>query len=112
LNELHALGVHTVSISGAKGKRLLGEKWEQPIQRHLRGWRSCVESSVFVLKHSYRFGKLGRRGLDAVRRELTEKAIAYNFDRILHLRHHAKQDPAAPAIAMESQHPPPQARVA
>lgn len=92
------LGVERVSISGAKGKKLLAKEWDLPEMRELRNWRSSVESLMFVLKDGYRFGRLGRRGLDAVRRELQEKVLAYNQDRAILLR--ARQELAtAPPLA-------------
>ena len=97
LKDVHALGVESVSISGAKGKKLLGEEtWKQPEMLALRNWRSAVESLIYVLKHGYGFGRLGRRGLEAVRRELTEKALAYNLDRLILLR---KRQAQASALA-------------
>ena len=98
VNAVKELGVGEVSISGAKGKRLLGEEaWELESMKELRAWRSSVESVMFVLKHGYRFGQLGRRGIEAVRRELTEKVLAYNLERILLLRRRkeSKQIPKA-----------------
>lgn len=99
LETVEGLGVKRVSISGAKGKRLLGPAWERPEIAQLRCWRSAVESLIFVLKHSYRFGRLGRRGLLAVRRELIEKALAYNFDRLILLRKRQQEAKAPPQSA-------------
>lgn len=98
-NELKDLGVERVSISGAKGKRLLAEEWDLPAMIGLRSWRSSVESLMFVLKHGYRFGRMGRRGLDAVRRELTEKVLAYNLDRLILLRKRKQKAHAPPKAA-------------
>ena len=89
------LGVEKVSVSGAKGKRLQGEEWDDPFMSDLRKWRSSIESAIYMLKHSSRFGCLGRRGLAAVRRELTEKILAYNLDRLLLLRKRQQEDQAA-----------------
>jgi len=38
----------------------------------------------------YRTGQLGRKGIDAVSRELTEKVLAYNLDRIIIFRKKTK----------------------
>lgn len=99
VERVEALGVDRVSISGAKGKRLIGEGWGLPEMVELRRWRSSVESLMFVLKHGYRFGRLGRRGLGAVRRELTEKALAYNLDRLILLRKRKAHPPKLPMAA-------------
>jgi len=42
-----------------------------------------VESLMFTIKDGFEFGETGRRGIDAVRDELTEKVIAYNCCRII-----------------------------
>lgn len=76
-------GVKVVSISGSKGKRLTTEEdWESELYREARRNRSSVESLIFVLKYVFGFGKLRRRGIDAVRTELLEKAIVHNFSRM------------------------------
>lgn len=80
-------GVFHVSLSGAKGKRLMtDEDWFSEELSELRRNRSAVESLMFVLKYVFNFGRVRRRGIEAVRQELMEKAIAYNFMRIVHLR--------------------------
>lgn len=86
LEQTKDLGVKIISISGAKGKRLLGEKWEQEEYQEARKSRSAVESLMFCLKYSYRFGQLSRTGLEAVRQELMEKTLAYNIARLVYLR--------------------------
>jgi hypothetical protein len=81
------LGVKIVSISGSKGKKLIGEEdWESEEYQDARNDRSAVESLMFVLKYCYCFGRMGRRGVDAVRAEMLEKAIAYNCCRITYER--------------------------
>lgn len=78
------LGVKDVSISGSKGKKITPqEKWDSDFYQQARRDRSAVESLIFMLKHSYEFGRLKRRGLEAVRAELLEKVIAYNFCRMV-----------------------------
>jgi hypothetical protein len=93
------LGVEEVSISGAKGRKLLDQEWDLPSMQELRCWRSSVESLMFVLKHSYRFGQLRRTGLEAVSRELTEKVLAYNLDRLILLRKRNQKPQAPPKAA-------------
>ncbi len=85
--EVLALGVKDISISGAKGKRLTDpDDWESDVYRNARRERSAVESLMFTIKDGFEFGALGRRGLQAVRAELLEKALAYNFCRIILIR--------------------------
>ncbi len=80
-------GIEAVSISGSKGKNLISEEdWESELYKEARRNRSAVESLMFVLKYSYEFGRLRRRGIDAVREELLEKAIVHNFSRIALMR--------------------------
>ncbi len=86
VNEVRELGVKVVSISGAKGKNLLGDLWEEDAYADARRYRSSVESLMFCLKHSYHFGSVGRIGIDAVRHELKEKCLAYNQCRAILLR--------------------------
>jgi len=93
------LGVAQVSVSGAKGKKLLEEKlWDDPVYTQLRADRSAVESLMYVLKYSYEFGRMGRRGLEAVQSEMVEKILAYNFARAVKLRRQRPLEP--PAIAV------------
>lgn len=78
------MGVKDVSISGAKGKRITDpDAWESEKYRDARRNRSAVESLMFTIKNGFEFGELGRRGIDAVRQELTEKVLAYNCCRII-----------------------------
>ena len=94
LEELERLGVEQVSFSGAKGKKLLGEeRWEDPRYEEHRRMRSAVESLMFVLKHNFEFGRMGRRGIEAVRCEMLEKVLAYNIERIVLLRRRAQAPP-------------------
>lgn len=87
MNTLRELGVGIVSISGAKGKKITDpEEWDSTPYQEARNNRSAVESLMFTLKDGYAFGRLSRRGIDAVRSELLEKVLAYNFCRILEIR--------------------------
>ena len=80
-------GIATVSISGAKGKRITSEQdWKCPAYRAARANRSGIEALVFTLKHGYEFGQLLRRGHENVRAELTEKILAYNIGHIIRVR--------------------------
>ncbi len=77
----------TLSISGAKGKKLTDpEDWDSDAYRDARRNRSAVESLMFTIKDGFEFGELGRRGIDAVRNELLEKVLAYNSCRIILLK--------------------------
>jgi len=86
-NLVLGLGVDIVSISGSKGKKLIGEEaWESEDYQDARDDRSAVESLMFVLKYCYYFGRMGRRGIEAVRAEMLEKVLAYNCCRIIYER--------------------------
>ena len=92
LEKLQDLGLQDVSFSGSKGKALLGdEKWNSDVLKEARRNRSAVESLMFCLKHCHEFGELRRRGIGAVREELTGKAIVYNFCRITMLRRRKRE---------------------
>ncbi len=86
-NLVLSLGIDIVSISGSKGKKLIGEEaWESEEYQDARDARSAVESLMFVLKYCYHFGRMGRRGIEAVRAEMLEKVLAYNCCRIIYER--------------------------
>ena len=92
------MGIADISISGSKGKKLTSaEEWSSEKYQEARAQRSAVESLMFTMKDGYEFGELGRRGLEPVRDELLEKAIAYNLCRIILIRkrHKEKQKEAA-----------------
>jgi IS5 family transposase len=81
------IGVKDISFSGAKGKKLYDEEeWNSLIMCELRNSRSAVESLMFTLKHNHEFDRMKRTGLQAVRAEMVEKVLAYNFRRIRTLR--------------------------
>lgn len=87
MNQLIELGIPIVSISGSKGKKITPpELWDSDSYKQARNNRSAVESLMFTLKDGYDFGCLGRRGIEAVRSELKEKVLAYNFCRIILIR--------------------------
>ena len=80
-------GVKVFSINGAKGKKMTSlEEWESEIYLESRNGRSAAESLMFHLKHSFHFGKVMRRGIQNVRAELLEKALAYNFCKMVELK--------------------------
>jgi len=84
-------GVLEVSISGSKGKKITPEEdWSSEKYQKARNDRSAVESLMFTGKHSFEFGRFHRRGIDAVREEMLEKVIAYNFWRISYERSRQK----------------------
>ena len=91
-DELRGMGVKIVSISGAKGKKLTDpEDWASETYRDARRNRSAVESLMFTIKDGFEFGEVGRRGIDAVRAELTEKVLAYNCCRIILMKQRRKK---------------------
>ena len=88
-------GVKTVSISGAKGKKITPvEDWESDFFREARDNRSSVESLMFTIKHNHNFGRVMRRGIIAVRAELLEKVLAYNFCRLIETRKRKAESPS------------------
>ena len=90
-DQLLAEGVEKVYLCGAKAKAFVAEEeWVDPAYQEARRGRSAVESLIFVLKFLFGFGRLRRWRLEAVQAELLEKAIAYNFYRIVLLRSRAQ----------------------
>ena len=87
-NREHFAGdIPVVSMGGAKGKKITPpEEWDSPEHKEARRMRSAIESMMYTIKHNFEFGRLGRRGIEAVRCELSEKAIAYNFCRAMLIR--------------------------
>ena len=73
-------GVKHVCFSGAVGKGILGEElWLNPEYIAGRRNRSAVESLMFTLKYVFYFGRMRRVGIEAVRKEMLTKIIAYNY---------------------------------
>jgi hypothetical protein len=74
LEEVLGLGVKVVSISGAKGKRLLeAQQWKSRPYRQARAERSAIESLVFTLKEGFEFGEMARRTHQNVLAEMLKK---------------------------------------
>lgn len=74
------LGVKDVSFSGAVGRKILGEDlWKDENYIEARRNRSAVEALMFSLKYTVHFGRLRRRGIEAVKCEMLGKVIAYNY---------------------------------
>jgi len=91
--------IEEVCITGAKGKRMISdERWENESYQQMRRKRSAVESSIFALKDGFCFGQLARRGANAVRAELLEDVIAYNFCHMQRVRSR-NQDKKIPKAA-------------
>jgi hypothetical protein len=85
--EVMDLGLKLVSISGAKGKKLIqAQQWKSKPYRQARAERSAVESLVFNLKESFEFGDLVRRTHENVLAEMLEKVLAYNISQIIRMR--------------------------
>lgn len=90
-DQLLAKGIEKVYLCGAKAKAFIPqEEWEDSAYQEARRGRSAVESLIFVLKFLFGFGRLRRRGLEAVQAELLQKAIAHNFYRMVLLRSQAQ----------------------
>ncbi len=93
---LLAAGTTHVSFSGGTGKKVMpAEEWDDPDFLALRNSRSAVESVMFTLKYCFNFDRVRRRGIEAVREELSEKIIAHNFWRMALMRERKRKPPAA-----------------
>ena len=87
LEEVLHLGVKVVSISGAKGKKIIeAQQWKSQPYRQARAERSAIESLVFTLKESFEFGEMVRRTHENVLAEMLEKVLAYNISQIIRMR--------------------------
>jgi hypothetical protein len=85
--EVMDLGLKVVSISGAKGKKLIqAQQWKSKPYRQARAERSAMESLVFTLKERFEFGELVRRTHENVLAEMLEKVLAYNISHIMRVR--------------------------
>lgn len=85
--EVLHLGVDLVSISGAKGKKLIeAAQWKSQPYRQARAERSAMESLVFTLKQGFEFGELMRRTQENVLAEMLEKILAYNICQMIRVR--------------------------
>src|SRR6266481_7523878 len=85
--ELLGLGLKVVSISGAKGKKLIeAQQWKSKAYRQARAERSAMESLVFTLKEGFEFGEMVRRTHENVLAEMLEKVLAYNISQIIRVR--------------------------
>ena len=87
LEEVLGLGVKVVSISGAKGKKIIeARQWKSQPYRQARAERSAIESLLFTLKEGFEFGELVRRTHEHVLAEMLEKMLAYNISQIIRVR--------------------------
>jgi hypothetical protein len=87
LEEVLGLGIKVVSISGAKGKKLIeAPQWKSQPYRQARAERSAIESLVFTLKEGFEFGEMVRRTHENVLAEMLEKVLAYNISQIIRVR--------------------------
>ena len=85
-----------MSFSGSKGKNIIpSAEYDSQPYKDARNDRSAIESMMFTLKHNHDLDRVMRRGIDNVRSELLEKAIAYNFRRLITLRQRRKLKTAA-----------------
>jgi hypothetical protein len=86
-DEVLGLGLKVVSISGAKGKKLIEpQQWKSQPYRQARAERSAMESLVFTLKEGFEFGEMMRRTHENVLAEMLEKVLAYNVSQIIRVR--------------------------
>jgi IS5 family transposase len=85
--KLLEMKVRIISMNGAKGKKITPVcSWNSKGYEEARKGRSAVESLIFTLKYNYELGEVRRRGIEAVRAELLEKVIVYNFDRMVQVK--------------------------
>jgi hypothetical protein len=85
--EVLGLGLKVVSISGAKGKKIIeAQQWKSQPYRQARAERSGIESLLFTLKESFEFGEMMRRTHENVLAEMLEKVLAYNISQIIRMR--------------------------
>jgi len=85
--EVLHLGVKVVSISGAKGKKIIElQQWKSQPYRRARAERSAIESLVFTLKENFEFAEMVRRTHQNVLAEMLEKVLAYNISQIIRVR--------------------------
>ena len=86
-DEVLRLGLKVVSISGAKGNKIIvPQQWKSEPYRQARADRSAMESLVFTLKDSFEFGQMLRRTHNNVLAEMLEKVLAYNISQIIRVR--------------------------
>ena len=86
-DEVLGLGLKVVSISGAKGKKIIeAQQWKSQPYQQARADRSAMESLVFTLKEGFEFGQMVRRTHDNVLAEMLEKVLAYNLRQIIRVR--------------------------
>ena len=60
--------------------------WDEDEYQEGRRKRSAVESLMFTLKYVFQFGRLRRRGIEAVKAEMLGIIIAYNYRHKIHKR--------------------------
>jgi hypothetical protein len=85
--EVLSVGVKVVSLSGAKGKKLIeARQWKSQPYRQARAQRSAIESLVFTLKEGFEFAHMMRRSHENVLAEMLEKVLAYNVSQIIRVR--------------------------
>ena len=93
---LLALGVGTVSLNGAKGRKVTPEdQWNSPEYQAARNARSAVESLIFTLRYKFHLYRFSRRGIEDVRIEMYEKVIVHNLWRAVLLRGRAAREKPA-----------------
>jgi predicted metal-dependent RNase len=70
------LGVKVISISGAKGKKIIeAQQWKSQPYRRARAERSTIESLVFTLKENFEFAEMMRRTHENVMAEMLVASV-------------------------------------
>lgn len=97
---LMEMGVDVVSFSGSKGRKLIpDEQWASKPYVEARNARSAVESVIWVLRSNGALYRFGRRGLEAVSIELSEKVLVHNLSRCACMRRRKAQHQGIRAAA-------------
>jgi hypothetical protein len=74
--EVLRLGVKVISISGAKGKKIIeAQQWKSQPYRRARAERSTIESLVFTLKENFEFAEMMRRTHESVMAEMLVASV-------------------------------------
>ncbi|MCI5119067.1 MAG: hypothetical protein D3913_14225 [Candidatus Electrothrix sp. LOE1_4_5] len=71
--------IEVVSFSGAKGKKLTQDVWDDDAYLQARNERSMAESTMSTLKIVFDLERFSRRGIEAVTQELLTACVYHNI---------------------------------
>ena len=83
VEDLKEKGVKIVSISGSKGKAVLGEDWDKEEYKAARRIRNRAESAIGGLKGQHTLNECSRVEIENVRAEVLEKVLSYNIRKLI-----------------------------